>query len=527
MATRKKSRRRSKKVIGKTGPAAVRRMLMNVIDPNEIRMAIMAGQKLEDLYIEQTGGEYVHGNIYKGRVQNIQPSLQAAFVDIGGEKNGFLHASDVIPPHGGYDGILKKRRRKARPEGRQPPIEEMLYKGQEVLVQITRESLANKGPSVTTYVSLPGRYLVLMPAVSNKRGVSRKITSDKERQELRRRLEELDPPKEYGLIIRTAGMGRGKVELKHDLSYLLRLWDAVIQRTKRLKAPAPVYQESDLVIRAIRDYLYEDVEELLIDREEEYARAKDFLHAVMPSFEKRTVLYQDKEPLFHKFGVEDEIEKIVSRSVRLPGGGEIVIEQTEAMVTIDVNSGRFRSDNTREMILTTNEEAARESARQLRFRDLGGLIVIDFIDMELAEDRQRIEEVFREATRRDRARTSTLSISALGILEMTRQRVRKSLRGSLFTACPACAGTGLRKSPHVFAREVIRRLRAVCTNHEGGKAVVFLHPEAALSIANSKRAEIRDLEIANAVRIIILADASLSPDDVRFEMEAGVAGGGA
>jgi ribonuclease E len=497
-------------------------MLMNVVDPEEVRVAIESSDGLEELYIERTGGGFVYGNIYKGKVQNIEPTLQAAFVDIGSEKNGFLHASDVVPPFGGYDDILKRRRRKAPKDLHRMPIEKMLYKGQEVLVQITREQLGNKGPSLTTYISLPGRYLVLMPAVK-KRGVSRKISNDKERKELKSALDELDPPEDLGFIIRTAGMGRGQEELKRDLEYLLRLWNAIVERTKSVRPVATIYQESDLVIRSIRDYFSEDIEQLVVDREEECQRAKEFLHAVMPGYEERARFYDESVPLFERYGVESEIETIFSRSVPLKSGGEIVIEQTEAMVAIDVNTGRYKGQNTRETILAINREAAREIARQLRLRDLGGLIMIDYIDMDQAQDRRAVEDVFREACRPDRARKTMLPISQLGVMEMTRQRMRQSLKRTYFNACPACRGSGMRKSGEVLAVEFVRRLRGLFEERDG-HLTAYAHPDTALQIANAKRAAIAALESERNCRVRLAEDPRLALDEFRFEWDEG--GGG-
>lgn len=490
-------------------------MLMNVIDPGEVRVAILGKDGLEEVYIEREGGRFNHGNIFKGKVQNVEPSLQAAFIDIGGEKNGFLHVSDVIAPFGGYDDILKRRRKKAPEDLRGMSISDMLYKGQEVLVQITREQLDTKGPSLTTYVSIPGRYLVLMPAVS-KRGVSRKITDEKERDQLKKALSELKPPKDMGFIIRTAGMGRGKEELQHDLNYLTRLWETLETKAKKSRAPAPLYQESDLVIRAIRDYLYDDVEELIIDGKAEHARALDFLQTVMPQAAGKATLYEESDPLFHRYGVEAELERIFARSVRLKSGGEILVEQTEAMVTIDVNTGRFRgADSSRDMILSINKEAAVEVARQLRLRDLGGLVMIDFIDMDLAEDRRAVEETLRKAMDRDRARVTLLPISALGVMEMTRQRVRKSLKGSMYTTCPHCAGTGLRKNPENLAMDLLRAIRARLDS-SATDLEVRMHPDTALAIANARRGELVDMEEQYKVRIRFRGDPTLSLDDLQI-----------
>ncbi len=489
---------------------------MNVLDAEQVRVAIAGSGGLEELYIERGGKGFAHGNIYKGKVQNIEPTLQAAFVDIGGEKNGFLHVTDIIPPFGGYDDVLKRRKRKEKRGGGRPSIEDMLYKGQEVLVQITREQLANKGPSLTTYISLPGRYLVLMPAVS-KRGVSKKITDDKERQSLKAVLEQLDPPKDMGYIIRTAGMGHGKDELQTDLHCLTRLWDAIKDQAKKAKPPVALYQESDLVVRAIRDFVYDDVEEIIIDSPEGFTQAKTFLDVFMPEFTGRLFLYSDDEPIFNRYGIEDSIERTFDRSVRLPSGGELVIEQTEALVAIDVNTGRFRKgDSTRETILAMNKEAAAEAARQLRLRDLGGLVMIDFIDMDSAQDRRSVEDAFRQAARRDRARTTILPISQLGVMEMTRQRIRQSVKKTLYTPCPCCNGTGIRKSLDVLALELIRKIRHHLDEHGGDTLTVRMHPEAALALSNAKRSVLSEIEREKSCAIAFVAEASLRYDDIEL-----------
>lgn len=486
---------------------------MNVLDSEQLRVAIAGPGGLEELYIERSSNGFAHGNIYKGKIQNIEPTLQAAFVDIGGEKNGFLHATDVIPPFGGYDDVLKRRKRKEKRGQGRPAIEDMLYKGQEVLVQITREQLANKGPSLTTYISLPGRYLVLMPAVS-KRGVSKKITDDRERQSLKAILEKLEPPRDMGYIIRTAGMGRGKDELQKDLQCLTRLWDAIKDQAKKSKPPVALYQESDLVVRAIRDFVYDDVDEILIDSESGFEQAKNFLDAFMPEFTEKLFLYRDGEPIFDRYGVEDSIERTFDRSVRLPSGGEIIIEQTEALVAIDVNTGRFRKgDSTRETILAMNKEAAAEVARQLRLRDLGGLVMIDYIDMDSSADRRAVEEAFRLAARRDRARTTILPISQLGVMEMTRQRIRQSVKKTLYAPCPCCDGTGIRKSLDVLALEFLRKVRAALDERQGD-LTVRMHPDAALVLANAKRAALAAIEHDKASTVTIAADSDLRYGDI-------------
>ncbi len=493
-----------------------RRVLMNVLDSEQLRVAIAGQYGLEELYIERSANKFVHGNIYKGKVQNIEPTLQAAFVDIGGEKNGFLHASDVILPFGGYDDVLKRRKRKEKRSGGRPGIEDMLYKGQELLVQITREQLANKGPTVTTYISIPGRYLVLMPAVS-KRGVSKKISDDRERHALKSLLEQLEPPRDMGYIIRTAGMGHGKEELQKDLHSLTRLWDAIKDLAVKSKPPVALYQESDLVVRAIRDFVYDGVEEIILDSKLAHDQARTFLENFMPEFTDRLYLYQDGEPIFDRYGIEQAIERTFDRSVRLPSGGEIVIEQTEALVAIDVNTGRFRKgDSTRETILAINKEAAVEVARQLRLRDLGGLVMIDFIDMENTHDRRQVEETFRNAARRDRARTTILPISQLGVMEMTRQRVRQSVKKTLYTPCPCCDGTGIRKSLDVLTLEFLRKIRGFYDEHEGN-LTVRMNPDAALALANAKRSAIAQIEAEKKATVTISADPKLKFGDIELQ----------
>ncbi len=495
--------------------AETKRMLMNVLDPEEIRVAITGAEGLEELYLERTGKGFQAGNIYKGRVQNVEPRLQAAFVDLGGQKNAFLHVSDVVPPDGGYKGILKKKRGRKNPPTKNAPIEKMLWKGQEVLVQITRESFADKGPSVTCYVSLPGRYLVLMPAVQ-KRGVSKKIRDDDERRQLRRALDDLDPPQDMGFIIRTAGMGKGKAQLKNDLDYLLRLWKALVRRTRKESPPALVYEETDLVLRAIRDFMSEDVKELLIDNEEECNRARDFLATVMPAFKQRVHLYAKPEPIFDHFELTEEIDRVFSRRVPLNSGGEIVIEPTEAMVAIDVNSGRFKkSQSSREMILQINLEAAAMVARQLRLRDLGGLIMIDFIDMDEEADRRRVETAFRDALEPDRARITLLPISRLGVLEMTRQRVRQSLRTAVLSACPHCGGTGMTRSFESLGLDFIRMLRQRFTERRG-RLEARMHPRAASYVSNARRIDIAELEKQYDSRVRVKTDMALPFDEIVF-----------
>ena len=437
-------------------------MLINVSQPEECRIGIIEDGSLEELYIERASQDNYVGNIYKGRVVNLEPSIQAAFVDFGVGRNGFLHISDVEPQYfrqGGYDpeGPFSengsssssssssgdddskdkdgkdKRGRGRRPRhtgGRprvKPPIQEIFKRGDEVVVQVIKEGIGTKGPTLSTYISIPGRYLVLMPALGRV-GVSRKIEDDEVRRTMRDTMLELNPPKGLGFIVRTAGQERTKKELSRDMAYLLRLWKVIVRRVKKQAAPVDIYEESDMIIRTIRDIVTSDIDAIYVDEEKAYERAKEFLQLVMPRHTSRLQLYDGKEPLFHKYNIEDEIGRINKRDVPLAAGGSIVIDQTEALVAIDVNSGNFRADDSaEETAFQLNIAAAKEIARQLRLRDLGGVIVNDFIDMRKERHRRGVERALRDAMKRDRARTKILRTSPFGLIEMTRQRIRPSL----------------------------------------------------------------------------------------------------
>ena len=428
-------------------------ILINVSQPEECRIAIIEDGLLEELYIERASQDNLVGNIYKGRVVNLEPSIQAAFVDFGVGKNGFLHISDVEPQYfrqGGYDpeqanngdggprggggnnqdqqgGRRPRRFRGGRPRFK-PPIQEIFRRGDEVLVQVIKEGIGAKGPTLSTYISIPGRYLVLMPALG-RLGVSRKIEDDTARRRLRETLLELNPPKGLGFIVRTAGSERNKKELSRDMAYLLRLWKVIVRRLKRNSAPVDIYEESDMIIRTIRDIFTSDVDAIYVDQEAAYARAKEFLQLVMPRHVNRLHYYEGKEPLFYRYKLETEIGRIHKREVPLREGGSIVIDQTEALVAIDVNSGSFRADDSaEETAYQLNLAAANEIARQLRLRDLGGVIVNDFIDMRKEKHRRGLERALRDALKRDRARTKILRTSPFGLIEMTRQRIRPSFK---------------------------------------------------------------------------------------------------
>jgi ribonuclease E len=398
-----------------------------------------------------------------------------------------------------------------------PPIQEIFRRGDEVLVQVIKESIGTKGPTLSTYISIPGRYLVLMPGL-NRVGVSRKIVDEGQRRKLRDIMRELNPPQGLGFIVRTAGLERTKRELARDLAYLLRLWKVILRRIKKAKAPAPIYQESDMIIRTIRDIFNSEIDTIWIDEPSAFERAQDFLRVVMPRFVNRLKLYDEKVPLFHKYGIEDEIAKIQRRHVPLPEGGSIVIDQTEALVAIDVNSGNFRvEDDAERTAYEMNLRAAKEIARQLRLRDLGGVIVNDFIDMREERHRRGVERAVREAIKRDRARTKVLRMSAFGLIEMTRQRIRPSLKRSVYEDCHHCTGAGVVKTAESMAIDVMRLLALATHRDEIRRMAISVHPSVAAYLSNRKRKEIARLESECNMTIQIGFDPSSPAEHLKIE----------
>jgi len=523
-------------------------MLINVAQTEECRIAIVEDGVLEELYVERSSQDNYVGNIYKGRVVNLEPSIQAAFIDFGVGRNGFLHISDIEPQYfrqGGFDPNKPIRpnasergenageresdadddagqttetatRHRARRVGFRPrikpPIQDIFRRGDEVLVQVIKEGIGTKGPTLSTYISIPGRYLVLMPALG-RIGVSRKIEDEADRKRLREILLELNPPKGLGFIVRTAGTDRTKKELSRDLAYLLRLWKVIVRRIKKQQAPVDIYEESDMIIRTIRDIFTGDVDAIHIDEPRAFERAKEFLQIVMPRYVSRLHFYEGREPLYHKYGLDDEIARINQRQVPLKEGGSIVIDQTEALVAIDVNSGSFRTDDSaEETAFRLNQIAAREIARQLRLRDLGGVVVNDFIDMRKDKHRRGVERALRDAVRRDRARTKILRTSPFGLIEMTRQRIRPSLKRSVFTECPCCHGSGLLKSTESMAIDVLRKLMLGAQHDEIGVVTITVAESVAGYLNNRKRRELSRLEDETDLKVEIIGRESVTPE---------------
>lgn len=477
----------------------MKRMLINATHPEELRVALVEGQRLYDLDIEAVGREQRRSNIYKARVVRIEPSLEAAFVNYGSDRHGFLPLKEVAR------GLFSEPPR----SGSRLNIKEVLREGQDLVVQVEKDERGTKGAMLTTFVSLPGRYLVLMPNNPRAGGVSRQIEGD-EREEAREALSSLDIPEGMGLILRTAGTGKGPEELKWDLEYLLRLWRAIDEAAQTRTAPFLIYKDQDVIIRAIRDYLRNDIGEILIDDPALHEKAREFMQQVTPQNLRKLKLYEDSVPLFSRYQIESQIETAFGREVALPSGGGLVIEPTEALITIDINSARAtRGADIEETAFNTNLEAADEVARQLRLRDLGGLIVIDFIDMSSQKNQREVENRLREALKMDRARVQIGRISRFGLLEMSRQRLRPSLTEYSHIVCPRCDGQGTIRGVESLALSVLRIIEEQAMKDATTQLVVQLPVEAAAFLLNEKRQEVGAIESRHDVRVLVLPNPSL------------------
>ncbi|MDE0455997.1 MAG: Rne/Rng family ribonuclease, partial [Chromatiales bacterium] len=486
----------------------MKRMLVNATQPEECRVAMVDGQFLYDLDIEVAARSQRKASIYKARITRIEPSLEAAFVDYGAERHGFLPFKEIAREF--YADRTTE-------SGESPTVRDALAEGQELLVQVEKEERGKKGAALTTFPSLAGRYLVLMPNNPRAGGISRRIEGE-ERTALREALSALEVPAGMGLIVRTAGVGKSHEELQWDLDYLLKLWGAVETAANERSGPFLVYQESNVIIRAIRDYFDKDVNEVLIDDEKVYGQARDFIAQVMPESAGRVRHYDGRVPLFSRFQIESQIESAFSHSVRLPSGGSLVIDHTEALVSIDVNSAKAtKGGDIEETALNTNLEAADEVARQLRLRDVGGLIVIDFIDMAPARNQREVETRLREALRQDRARVQLGRISRFGLLEMSRQRLRPSLGESSLRTCPTCNGRGYVRGPESLALSVLRIVQEEAMKDLTGRIVARLPIEVATFLLNEKREDVFDIEKRTGVQIILVPDPSMTLPNYEVE----------
>lgn len=510
------------------------KMLVNARQHEECRIAIVENDELQDLFVEREANENYVNNIYKGVVVNIEKSIQAAFIDFGVGRNGFLHISDVEPHYFRQDPTFEPptedrhdRRRRSDDDysdnGRprvKPPIQNIFQKGDEVLVQVIKEGVGTKGPTLSTYISIPGRYLVLMPSLGHV-GVSKRIEDEALRHKLRALMEDLKPPKGLGFIVRTAGADRTRKELAFDLAYLMRLWKVIVRRVKNIPGPDCVYKESDMVVRTIRDAFTADVEEIVVDEQSAFNDASAFLQTMMPRYADRIKFYDGKEPLFTKYGIDAEIASIGERKVMLKDGGSIVIDQTEALVAIDVNTGSFRTnDSPEETAFQLNLRAAKEIARQVRLRDLGGVIVNDFIDMNSDAHRRAVERTLRAAMKNDRAKTKIMKTSPFGLIEMTRQRIRPGVKRLSFRECPCCKGGGAIKSVESMALEIVRRLTVLAQDRRACRFIVGVHEEVAkyLNENDKKNGQISQFEQDFDVDVIVESIERVWPEHVEIEV---------
>jgi len=484
----------------------MKRMLFNATQQEELRVAIVDGQKLIDIDIEAAGREQRKGNIYKGVITRIEPSLEACFVNYGEERHGFLPFKEVARSYF-KDGI----------DVRNASIKDALREGQEIIVQVEKEERGQKGAALTSFISLAGRYLVLMPNNPRGGGVSRRIEGE-DRQELREAMSQLEVPDGMSIIARTAGIGRDATELQWDLSYLMQLWKAIDEAAKGNSAPLLIYLESSLVIRAIRDYFQPDIGEILIDTDDIYEQAAAFMSVVMPDNLPRVKRYQDDVPLFSRFQIEHQIETAYSRTVPLPSGGAIVIDHTEALVSVDVNSARAtRGSDIEETATRTNLEAADEIARQARLRDLGGLIVIDFIDMESSKAQKDVENRLRDALRHDRARVQMGKISKFGLMEMSRQRLRPALSEGSHVTCPRCNGTGHIRDTESSALQVLRIIQEEAMKENTAAIHTQVPVEVAAFLLNEKRAEVIKIETRFKVNVLMVPNKHLETPHYKLE----------
>ncbi|OOF38288.1 ribonuclease E [Rodentibacter rarus] len=477
----------------------MKRMLINATQKEELRVALVDGQRLFDLDIESPGHEQKKANIYKGKITRVEPSLEAAFVDYGAERHGFLPLKEIAREYFPADYVFQGR----------PNIRDILSEGQEIIVQVNKEERGNKGAALTTFVSLAGSYLVIMPNNPRAGGISRRIEGD-ERTELKEALSSLDVPEDVGLIVRTAGVGKSPEELQWDLKVLLHHWEAIKQASQSRPAPFLIHQESDVIVRAIRDYLRRDIGEILIDSPKIFEKAKAHIKLVRPDFINRVKLYQGEVPLFSHYQIESQIESAFQREVRLPSGGSIVIDVTEALTAIDINSARStRGGDIEETALNTNLEAADEIARQLRLRDLGGLVVIDFIDMTPVRHQREVENRIRDAVRQDRARIQISRISRFGLLEMSRQRLSPSLGESSHHICPRCQGTGKVRDNESLSLSILRLIEEEALKENTKQVHTIVPVQIASYLLNEKRKAISNIEKRHDVDVIVVPNETM------------------
>ncbi|KAB0665123.1 Rne/Rng family ribonuclease [Oryzomonas japonica] len=489
-----------------------KKMLINVMHPEETRVAIVHDGRLMELNIEISGKEQTKGNIYKGVVLRVEPGLQAAFVDIGRAKPGFLQMGELHPDFWQWRDDVPEDQRKRRPR-----IQEVLRRGQELVVQVEKDERDNKGSALTSYISLPGRYMVIMPG-SDSTGISRKVEQEGERKKLKEIVAGLNVPEGIGYIIRTEAVGRAPEELHKDLENLLELYADIKARAAEISGAGEVYRDSGLIIRSIRDYFSDDIDEVLVDSKDAYREAKEFFRETMPKCEKRVKLHKEKRPIFSRFQLEEQIDQIYEKRVALPSGGSLIIEPTEALVSIDVNSGKSSGERgIEDTAYKTNMEAAEEVARQLRLRDLGGLIVIDFIDMRERKHNADVEKVLKHALKMDKARVNLGRISEFGMLEMSRQRIAKTLNDAIHLACPHCEGRGKVKSVEAMAVSFLRKVHAAAAKGTVAEVRGSLPLEVAYYLLNRKKRDLTQIENDYEIEVTVKGKPSFTMNQLELE----------
>ena len=499
-------------------------MYINVTQ-HEKRVAILENKRIEEFYTERLDDVNLVGNIYKGRVESVLPGMGAAFVDIGLEKNGFLYVADIVQGMGNSDklleeGVKEDEVKKAERQKKFPPINQLLKKGDDVLVQIVKEPISTKGARLTTHISIPGRFLVMMP-FDNHIGLSKRIESREERDRIRKIIETLKLPKDLGFIVRTAAQGASEKDFQMESKYLISLWQQIKAKTKKAKAPALINAEYELILRVVRDIFTVDFAKLEVDSKEDFKKISRFLGILAPQLRQRMKLHTDKVPLFEKYEIEKQIEKIYDRVVQLKCGGYLIFDQTESLVAIDVNSGKFvGKKNLEDTAYKTNLEAAEEVPRQLKMRDLGGIVIIDFIDMEYADHRKSVFKTLERRLEDDKAKTNILSISGIGLVEMTRQRVRESIESKSYQKCPYCNGRGIVKSISTVSIELIRKLERVLQDTKSREVFVSVHPEVAYYISSPEKNMIKPLEKRFRKNVRIIEDPNIHIEEINIDQKS-------
>ena len=491
-------------------------ILINV-EPQEKRVAVVEGGSLEEYYIERPSDVSLVGNVYKGTVNSVMSGIGAAFVDIGFGRNGFLYVTDMMAPAHEFD-LLETGEQHPRhiPRPKPSDIDKLVKKSQEVMVQVVKEPIGSKGPRLTTHIGIPGRFVVLMP-FDQHLGISKRVIDRGERERLRQILKKIMPGLNMGLIVRTAGVGKSEADFKREIRYLAALWRNIKNRSAKIKAPNLINEEYSLTFRILRDIFSEDVVRVLVDDRDEYKKLRHFANNIMPSMKRKLLLYNEKTHLFDSRGIEKEVEKLYNKKIALKCGGYVFIEETEGLIAIDVNSGSYNKKHMEETAFKVNSEAATEIARQIRLRDIGGIVIIDFIDMVRERHNREIFDLLVNLFKKDRAKINVLKMSEFGIVQITRQRIRRGVKKVSYKACPYCHGRGSVKSSATMAIEVLRAIKKQIEKAKLKEVRSYVHPEVANYMLNEDRPAIAKLEAMHRIRIVIIAEPEMHIENFRIE----------